>query len=269
MAKSIFSALVFFVIILLSCNNQNNPERKDQSSGQNEEKKLKDMIDKYPDSFELKEKLIEYYHVQNTTSVAIEETKKMIVADSTNDRLWNLQANLYEDKNDTANTIISLEKAWSLKHNPDYMKELAYLYALKGNPAALAAADGLMQTQGGNFQEQAVFIKGVYYSSTGDKEKAISIFNQCIQMDYNDMFAYREKAMCLYSLGKYNDALCVLQKATTVKSNYDEGYYWMGACYEKMNQRDKAIENYQAALKIDTNYVEPYNALKRLGVIKE
>jgi tetratricopeptide (TPR) repeat protein len=80
------------------------------------------------------------------------------------------------------------------------------------------------------------------------------------------MFAYREKAIALYNFNKYEDALQVLIRATTIQNNFDEGYYWMGKCYEKLDRRQEAIESYQLALLYDKNYIEAKEALVKLGV---
>jgi len=265
MAKTTFSVIGLSCIILLSCNSESKRE-KEQTQKNTEESQLKDLVTKYPDSFALKEKLIDYYQVNENTNIAIGETKKLLEKDSSNDLLWYKQANLYSDKNDTVNTIYALQKAWSLKPRPQYLKELGYLYATKGDSTALDISDELFNSPMANMQEQAVFIKGVYYSSTGNKLKAIGAFDECLKMNYNDMLSYREKAICLFDLEKYNDALQVLQKAVMIKSDFDEAYYWMGRCYEKLGKKDEAINNYQNALQLDSSYDEAKDALNRLGV---
>jgi tetratricopeptide (TPR) repeat protein len=40
----------------------------------------------------------------------------------------------------------------------------------------------------------------------------------------------------------------------------------MGRCYEKLNQKQAAIEAYQTALMYDPNYIEAADALAKLGV---
>ena len=265
MAKTTFSIIGLFTIFLLSCNNDPKKE-KEQTQNNTEETQLQDMIAKYPDSFALKVKLIDYYQVNESTDRAINETKKMIEKDSANYHLWDLQANLFLDKKDTVNATHSLEKEISLTPNPQNIRDLAYLYAQQGNPSALDISDQLFNSPMANMQDQAVFIKGVYYSTTGDKLKAISFFDECLKMNYNNMLCYREKAICLFDLEKYNDALQVLQKAVTIKSDFDEAYYWMGRCYEKLGKKDEAINNYQNALQLDSSYDEAKDALTRLGV---
>ena len=78
------------------------------------------------------------------------------------------------------------------------------------------------------------------------------------------MFAYREKAIALYDQGKYEAALKVLDKAVTIQNNFDEGYYWLGNCFKKLNRKQEAIESYQTALMYDKNFIEARDSLKTL-----
>jgi len=65
-------------------------------------------------------------------------------------------------------------------------------------------------------------------------------------------------------LGKYEEALGVLKKAVTIQNNFDEGYYWMGKCLEKLGRKDDAIQSYQTALLYDKNFTEAREALNKL-----
>ena len=78
------------------------------------------------------------------------------------------------------------------------------------------------------------------------------------------MDGYREKAIALYDLGKYAEALAVLDKAITLQNNFDEGYYYSGKCLEKLNRIPEAIQSYQNALVYDPDYVEAKEALNKL-----
>jgi tetratricopeptide (TPR) repeat protein len=57
-----------------------------------------------------------------------------------------------------------------------------------------------------------------------------------------------------------------MKSAVKIQNTFDEGYYWMGRCYEKLDKRKEAIENYQLALQIDPNYIEAKDALRRCGI---
>jgi tetratricopeptide (TPR) repeat protein len=41
----------------------------------------------------------------------------------------------------------------------------------------------------------------------------------------------------------------------------------MGRCYEKLDRKKEAIQNYQLALQIDPDYIEAKDALGKLGVV--
>ena len=75
------------------------------------------------------------------------------------------------------------------------------------------------------------------------------------------MEAYREKALALCDLEKYNEAILVLTKATTLKNKYDEGYYYLGKCYEKINKPEMAADSYRKALLFNPENEESAEAL--------
>ena len=112
----------------------------------------------------------------------------------------------------------------------------------------------------------AFFITGLYSSYAGNKEDAIANFNKALGISYTYMPAYVEKALALYDLGKNKEALAVLDRAITLQNNFDEGYYWLGRCLEKLNRPNDAIEEYKTALMYAPDYVEAQDALTRLGV---
>jgi tetratricopeptide (TPR) repeat protein len=78
------------------------------------------------------------------------------------------------------------------------------------------------------------------------------------------MYAYREKGIALYQEKKYEEAIKVLSRGVTLQNNFDEGYYWMGKCYEKLNEKNEAIQSYQNALLYDKDFIEARKALERL-----
>ncbi len=259
--------LIFIIcIISLTATSCNDNAAKTDIEVPEQEKHLRDLISKNPDSLLLKENLVQYFRENGNYGQAIKETTTFLEKDSTNDRLYDIKATLYFENGDTSNAIESFEEAISLNPQPEYIISLGSLYAQTKNPMALVMADALLQAPKANAQKQALFIKGLYYSYNDEKEKALIFFDNCLKLDYRDILAYREKAICLYDLKKYSAALDVLQKAITVQNSFDEGYYWMGRCYEKLDKRTEAIESYKAALQLDPGYLEAKDALGRMGI---
>ena len=261
--KKIF--IFCFIAASLFCFSCNEKEEKTQPlSSSNNVKELKLSLEKYPDSLMLIEKLIQYYSDNGEYDSALVITDDAIKKDSNLAELWDIKATLHFENEDTINSIRAFEKAISIYPLPEYVIALGTLYAQTKNPKALTLADALIVANKTRAEKDAIFIKGLYYNYTGDKKKAMSLFDSCIRIDYTYMFAYREKAVALYDLGKYEDALSVLSKAVTVQNNFDEGYYWMGKCYQKLNKTEEAIQSYHTALMYDKDFVEARDSLKVL-----
>lgn len=252
-------------IALIACNN--NEKAVQQDSGiPAREKELTSLTEQYPDSALLVENLVQYYRENGNYSSAIAAMNKALKKDSTNARFWDIKGILHIENGDTALSLQSLERSVDLFPQPDVVISLGILYAQTKNANALAVADGLILADKAKAEKEALFIKGLYYSAIGEKNKAISLFDQCLSLNYSFMEAYREKAIALYDLGKYQEAITTLDRATTLQNNFDEGYYYKGRCFEKLNKIPEAIESYQTALMYDPGYIEAKDALGKLGV---
>ena len=260
MNRLIFLCICAIALTITSCNNAE--VNSDQPTPE-QEKELRNLVLKFPDSGLVRENLIQYFRENGNYGQAITETDIAIQINSLNDRLQDIKATLHFENGDTLQAIECFENAISINPKTVYIISLGSLYAQTKNPRALTLADALIAATGANAQPQAIFIKGLYFSYTGDKQKAIGYFNNCLQLDYRNMMAYREKAICYFDLATYDLALEVMKNAVKVQNTFDEGYYWMGRCYEKLGKRKEAIENYELALQIDSNYLEAKDALKR------
>lgn len=256
--------LLFISILFTACNNNDKQENPPPGPPVTKEKELLNDVAAHPDSALLKENLIQYYREKGDFDKAITETDRAIKKDSLNPRWWDIKAILYYENDDTLNAIHSYERALRIAPDPKYIMALGSMYAQVKNPRALQLADLLMSGKFGKAEKEASYIKGSYYSNTGDKLKAIGYFDQCLQLDYTYMIAYREKAIALYDMGKYPDALNVLDRAIILQNNFDESYYWRGRCLEKLGKKQDAIDEYKTALVYNPDYTEAKEELERL-----
>ena len=261
--SKLYCFIISLLFVFISCNSSDN-ESKKVTPAPNSIESLKNEIRQYPDSLMLVQNLIEAYRNEENYDSAIALTDQQIRKDSGNAYLWNIKATLYFENNDTPNAIKSLEQAINIYPLPEYLVAFGTIYAEIKNKNALMIADELLQSNKTKSAKDAWFIKGLYFNYNNEPKKAIPYLDSCLDKDYTYMYAYREKAIAFYTLAKYNDALDVLKRAVTIQNNYDEGYYWMGKCYEKLNRKEDAIESYQNALLYDKDYTEARDALNKL-----
>lgn len=258
-----YLTILYFTCILTRCESRK--EEGNTTGLPQQETELKNQVQKFPDSLILRENLIQYYRDNGNYVRAISETENAINRDSSDARLYDIKAILHFENGDTLQAIQSFEKAITLQPSPEYLISLGTLYAQTRNPQALRLAEALLKIDKEKAGKQALFIKGLYYTYNNEKLQAINFFDQALGQNYTFMEAYREKAIALYDLGKYNEALAVLDKAVTLQNNFDEGYYYRGRTLEKLGRKQEAVESYQRALMYDPEYIEAKDALARLG----
>jgi tetratricopeptide (TPR) repeat protein len=259
----LFSFIALTTFLLTSCGTHDK-EINQEMPATNSIEFIKAAIKQYPDSLILIQNLIEAYRNEGYYDSAIALTDSEIKKDSGNAYLWNIKATLYFENDDTAHAIKSLEQAIAIYPLPEYLVALGTIYAEIKSRNALMIADELLKTNNIKSGKDAYFIKGLYYNYINVPRTAITFLDSCLRLDYTYMYAYREKAIALYNLSKYEEAITVLKRAVTLQNNYDEGYFWMGKCYEKLNQNELAIQSYQNALLYDKNYTEAREALNEI-----
>ena len=258
------ATILLFILMISSCNNDGPKKPPLPLVSNAQEKLMRDSIAEFPDSLLLKENLIQFFREKGLYDSALAITDRALQKDNLVPRLWQIKATLDFENEDTLLAIQAFEKAVSLHPERYYIISLGTLYAQTKNNKALSLADTLLLHDTGKPGKDALFVKGLYYTYHGDKQIAIGFFDQCLALDYTFMFAYREKAIALYDLHKYQDAITVLDKAVTLQNSFKEGYYWSGRCLEKLNRINDAIENYKTALLYDPKYIEAKDALVKL-----
>lgn len=257
---------IILICFILSCTNSNKDvEEKAPTENISPETTLKNAVNQYPDSLLLLENLLGYYVNDQNYDDALKAVNEAIRKDSTNPGLFDMQSALFAAKGDTAGAIRSLEKAIVIYPNPPFIISLGALYAQTKNPLALEMADALLIGNKARAEKEAYFIKGLYYSFSGQKEKAIPFFDNAIRTDFQFMEAYLEKGLALYDIKKYKESVEVLNRAVTLQNNFDRGYFYLGRSYEKLNKIEEAVQAYETALMYDPNYEEAREALSKIS----
>lgn len=223
---------------------------------------LKDL----PESVLLRMALARAFDARSEYTAALEVCRQILALEPENTDALFLQSQIEEKTGDARNSISSLEKAYSLAPGTwPLALELAYKYAEIKSPRAIALADSLIGKDSLGLHPQLYYIKGVYYSNTGDKGKAISFFDQTISRDHNYLNAYVEKGKVLLGQKKTVDAFRVFTLLNTIKPSFPDGWFWIGVCQEELGQAEDAKLSYQKAYSLDKSFVEAKEAADRLG----
>lgn len=258
-----FKYLQLFAVLLFlaSCNTGGDSEVYEQKKS--EETQMMDDLQKNPDSLLLRETVIQFYRDKGDYTSALKYTREGIQRDSINARWFQIEGTLLYETEDTLGAITSFENAARIIPAPQLLYPLGIMYAQTGRKDALNVAQALQQSETPD-PLQADFIRGVYFANVGDDIQALKYLNACLDVNHTFMDAYREKAIIYFNNAQYKSSIDVLEKAITLQNNFDVGYYWLGRNYEKLNQKEKAIENYQRALLYDPQYIEAKEALQQL-----
>jgi tetratricopeptide (TPR) repeat protein len=216
-------------------------------------------------SFLLELSLARAYDGQDKTDEALRICDDLLANDPDQVDVLKMKADLLDKKDDQTGTIKILEKAYSLTpFDIDLNYALAYKYAENNNAKVLALCDSLVKKDSLHLHAEPYYYKGIYFSNTNDKAKALSLFNEAIQHDYYYLNAYIEKGRVQYDQKKYMDAMKTFQLVNTISATFPDAYYWLGKCQEALGQNDEAKLNYQRAFALDKTFTEAKEAADRL-----
>ncbi len=217
------------------------------------------------DSIGLRLKLVDALDSLNNYKEAAAQLDSLINKDSLNYGLWFRKGKLLETAKDTFNAVLSYTKAIKIYPSPDGQLQLANLLAESKNENALLLCQRVQELRlGREYSAHCNFIAAVYFSRVGNKQKALQLFDACINDNFGYMEAYQEKGFIFYDDKKFEEALKIFQMAAKVNNTYADAYYWQAKCFEAMNKKQDAIKNYQASLVLDKDLKEAKEALKRL-----
>ena len=73
-------------------------------------------------------------------------------------------------------------------------------------------------------------------------------------LDPQDAQSWNFKGISLAAMGRYNEALSALDKATTINSSYAEAWFNMGVVYDLQGRYVNAIYAYNGATQANPSY---------------
>ena len=115
--------------------------------------------------------------------------------------------------------------------------------------------------------------QGVYLSSIGRYEEAVSFFDQALKINSKLPVTWKERGDLLDKLGRYEEAVISFDKALQIRVNDHHLWNEKGVLLEKLNRYEEAITSYDQALHFKSDFHEAwYNrsyALLKMGKYDE
>jgi len=81
----------------------------------------------------------------------------------------------------------------------------------------------------------------------------------------SDGYVHQRLGATLLRLARYQDAIKQFRKALSKEPELADAHYQLGECYRSLGDEKKAVEEYQAALEIDPNYLAAQTRVQQLS----
>ncbi len=168
----------------------------------------------------------------------------------------------YENQEQDSLAIEAYHNAlkWKSDYSPARLR-LAALYSSLGNHSkAIDVIHGLIAYDSTNVPGLLQMARD--YSRTNQPDSALLYLNQAAHYDSTNFEVSFEIGTVLVKKEDFSAALKSFLKLQLQNAPHDGVYYYLGECYAKLKQIDKAIDSYQKGEKIKGRYFK--RCLKRL-----
>lgn len=140
-----------------------------------------------------------------------------------------------------------------IQQNPKYGLEKAYLnrgieyYQLDKTDSALADFDNSIQLD--TKEPYAYYFRGACYATLENYDKAVDDYSKAIKLNPEFELAYFMRGNSLYSQKKYENAINNYNKVIELNENSDIAYLMRGIVYEAIGEYKKAISDWKEVKK--------------------
>ena len=98
---------------------------------------------------------------------------------------------------------------------------------------------------------QAEHAKAVESYRNGAHEQALTHVNTAIRAEPNSAIYQADAGVILMALGRNEESLIPLRRATQLDPAHADAHYNMGEAYQALGQKDKAIDAFKIALSLN------------------
>ncbi len=175
-----------------------------------------------------------------------------------------LKGMIYKDLSDTTKAMSSFLTA--VQVDPTYKDaifQLGLMMSQKKDSTALKYFDNAFKAD--STDVYPLYAKGMFYQNIERFEQAKSVYTNCILHEPNFSDAYFNIGWILMQQDSFEKAARHFDIVAKLEPTDASAYYNKGLCYELMNQKSKALEEYKQAIVFDKNYKEAKEGIQRLS----
>ena len=110
---------------------------------------------------------------------------------------------------------------------------------------------------------QLFYAEAIYLHQQNQWQLAEKKYQELLLWQPNNSLVWLQLGVLYYQIENYQQSISAISKSLEIEpSSY--GYYYQGLGLEKINQIEQAIASHQQAIKLDINFIDPYNNLGNL-----
>ncbi|HLO90132.1 MAG TPA: tetratricopeptide repeat protein [Lentimicrobium sp.] len=174
-----------------------------------------------------------------------------------------------EEMGDTIKAIDNYQATAS--KNPkhyDALKQLGILFSLRHNPLAIDYLRNAASLKPKS--PDPLYILGMHYQENGAPDKALSVYQEIIQVDSTFKLAhYNTGYIYLVYKGDYQSAIDAFSRALKIDPEYADALYNRGYAKELSGLTEEARTDYQAVLRMKINDDKAIQGLNRLDALSD
>ena len=174
-----------------------------------------------------------------------------------------LKGMVYKDMKDTAKAISSFQTAVQVA--PDYkdaVTQLGLMFTAKHDAIGVKYLENAFAMD--TTDVFPIYAMGVYYQDIKDYPRAKEQYRRCVVRDRHYADAFFNMGYILMQEDSAAKAYRQYDMVTKIDPLNPTAYYNRGICSEMMDSMNNAITDYRQALRLDTAYDSPREALARL-----
>ena len=207
-----------------------------------------------PGNIAARMKLAELYLYLKNYHEAISNIDKVLKTDKYHAKAYFIKGMAFKEMGDTAKAASSFQT--TVEQDPDYYDaymQLGLLFAARKNKMALDYYNSALKINPRSIE--AWYALGIFFQENGMHKKAIESYYNILDIDSDHVNAhYNLGYVHSEYLGDHKTAIIHYGNAILYKPSYFEAYYMRGYSYERLKEYEKALENYNQALKLNPEY---------------